>query len=93
MLAGLGQTASCIVVKLFDERWCQVIDRLVRALGVEPVNPFESVDLDVIAVAPRAVGIDQLGLVEVDLRLGQGIAVSVAHGSDRWVNAGTGRAV
>ena len=32
VLAGLGQTVPCIVVKLCDECWCQIADGLVRAL-------------------------------------------------------------
>jgi hypothetical protein len=50
---------------------------------VEPVDPLERGVLHFIAALPRATATDELGLVEADDRLGEGVAVRVALGSDR----------
>lgn len=62
--AGRRELVSCSVGKLLDERWVQVVDGLVRPLGVEPMDPLQGVDIDVLSVAPRPIRIDQLGLEE-----------------------------
>ena len=55
---------------------------------VEPVDPLQGGDLDVVDVAPGALGADQLGLVSADLGLGEGVVVGVADRADRGVDAG-----
>jgi transposase len=57
--AGLGEACSVLVVQLFGLRWCEVVDRFVGALGVEPVDPVHHGGLEVVTVAPRAVRVDQ----------------------------------
>ena len=51
--------------------------RRVVAL-VEPVDPFECGELDLVNVAPRPVRVDDLGLLEAVDRFGQGVVVGVA---------------
>ncbi len=55
------------VVEVFELEWREVIDRAVRAGGVEPLHPRRGRDLDLIDVAPRALVMGELGLVEPDL--------------------------
>ncbi len=50
-----------------------VADRLEQSPMVEPVDPLERGVLDVIDPLPRATASDQLGLVEPDDRLGEGV--------------------
>lgn len=50
---------------------------------VEPVDPLERRVLDVIDPLPRPASADELGLVEPDDGLGEGVVVAVALGSDR----------
>ncbi len=45
---------------------------------VEPVDPFQGRELHGLEAAPGAAPADDLGLVEADDRLGQGIIVGVA---------------
>ncbi len=45
---------------------------------IEPVHVLERVVLDVVEAPPRSPDPDQLGLVEPDDRLGEGIGVTVA---------------
>jgi len=66
------------MVLLFEfDRW-DVADRLEQAPVVEPVDPFERRELDVIEVLPRSLLADQFGLEEADHRLGQGVVIRVA---------------
>ncbi len=59
------------VVGGFQLCWWDVAAVLVEASVVEPVDPFQGVDLDVVGGAPRTAWFDQLGLVEPVDRLGQ----------------------
>jgi len=45
---------------------------------VEPVDPFQGGELEVVEASPGAFVADELGLVEADDRLGQGVVVAVA---------------
>ena len=65
----------------------QVVEGLVGALVVEPVDVVQGLDLDVLDAAPRAFGPDQLGLVEPDLGFGQRVVVGVAHRPDGRVDS------
>jgi hypothetical protein len=60
----LGEPGSVSVVNLLDLDRGQVVDGLVRALGVEPVHPVQGLDLDVLAAFPGAVWPDELALVQ-----------------------------
>jgi hypothetical protein len=55
---------------------------------VEPVDPLERVELDVVDALPRAAPADQLGLVEPDDHLGQGVVIRIALGPGRVHGAG-----
>ena len=44
---------------------------------IEPVDPFESGELDGFDVSPRPAPVDHLGLVETVDALGQGVVVTV----------------
>ena len=88
---GRDETVSCSVVGGLDFGRCQIVDRFVGPLVVEPVDPVQGPDLDVFDVAPWPFGSDQLGFVPADLGLGQGAVVGISHGSDRWIDAGSMR--
>ena len=55
---------------------------------VEPPDPLESGELDVLDVAPRTSFPDDLGLEEADDGLGQGVIVAVSDAADRRFDAG-----
>jgi len=58
-------------------RW-DVADRFEEAAMVEPVDPFERRELDVVEVLSGALLADQLGLEEDDHRLGERVVMGVA---------------
>ena len=70
MSAGLGEAGSVTVVEFFCLYWCEVVDRFVGALVVEPVHPVQHRGLEVVAVAPGSVGPEQFGFEQADLRFG-----------------------
>ena len=74
-------------MKLLHGSRCHVVDRFVEAFVVEPVDPVQGLDLDVLDVAPGPFGADQFGLVEPDLGLGQRVVVGIARRTDRGVDA------
>jgi len=55
----------------------------MQATVVEPVDIREGGQLDVLGVAPRALGLDELVLVEPVEALRQAVVVAVADGPDR----------
>jgi hypothetical protein len=58
---------------------------------VEPVDPLQGGVFDLVQAPPWATPADQLGLVQADDRLGQGVVVGVAAGADRDDRAGSAR--
>jgi hypothetical protein len=82
-----------IVVKVFEFDWWDVAAVLVETSVVEPVDPFEGGDLDVLDGPPGPAWLDQFGLVEAVDRLGEGVVVAVARASDRGVDAGLDQSV
>ncbi|MGF7122735.1 hypothetical protein J2X34_003159 [Rhodococcus sp. BE178] len=76
------------VVEGLELGWRQVAAVLVESTVVEPVDPFESGDFDLVNGPPKAPRRDQLGLVEAVDRLREGIVVAVPGGPDRGVDAG-----
>src|SRR5215831_19387818 len=58
---------------------------------VPPIHPLGGGQLDLLEVPPGASPADELGLVETDHRLGQGVVVAVAAGTDRGNSAGLGQ--
>ena len=61
------------VVVLFKFRRWDLPVGLEEAAVVEPVDPFEGRVLEVVEAAPGAAVADELGLVEPDDRLGEGV--------------------
>jgi len=68
-----------------------VAERAVEPRGVEPGDPPERGQLDVVDGAPRALLADQLGLVERVDGLGQRVVVAVADRADRGQRAELGQ--
>ena len=66
------------VVQVLGRGWGEVVEVVVGSLVVEPVDPAEGLDLDVVDVAPWSAPVDQLGLVGADRGLGQGVVIRVA---------------
>ncbi|BDZ53046.1 hypothetical protein GCM10025870_01190 [Agromyces marinus] len=60
---------------------------LVRAVSVESLHPPGGAGIDPVDVALRALVIDQLGLVQPDLGLREGVVVRVADGPDGRIDA------
>ena len=56
---------------------------VVDASVVEPVDPFQGGELEVLEASPGAAVADELGLVEPDDRLGQGVVVALSGQSPR----------
>ena len=50
---------------------------------VEPVDPFQGGQFEVVESFPGSVGPDEFGFVEADDRLGHRVVIGVASGSDR----------
>lgn len=83
-------------MKLFSCRGCEVGEGLVGPLVVEPVDPVQGLDLDVVDVAPRSLSVDEFGLERADGALGQSVVERITYGPtdgstpssiSRWVNA------
>ena len=62
--------ASVIVMEFLDGLGGEVVEVLVRALGVEPEHPLGGSDLDLVDVAPGALPADQFVLERPDGGLG-----------------------
>jgi len=60
---------------------------------VGKIDPFQRRELDVVDPLSRTAPADQLGLVEPHHRLGQGVIVGIAFGSDRGDGAGLGQSL
>jgi len=69
-----------------------VPDRLEQSSMVEPVDPFERRELDLFNVPPRTVPPDDLGLVEADDGLRQGIVIGAGNTSHGRLDARLGQA-
>ena len=85
--AGLFDRFVASVVELLDLEGCEVVDGAVGAFGVEPQHPGGSGGLDLVDVAPGPFVVDQLGLVQADLRLREGVVVRLSDGPDGRVDA------
>jgi hypothetical protein len=71
-----------VVLLLKLDRW-DVAVLFVESRVVEPIEVVQGGDLDLFHRLPRTVGIDQLGLVEPNDGLREGVVVGVADGADR----------
>lgn len=86
-----GVVVTVVVLLVLDRRG--VAECGVQAGGVEPPDPVECGELDVIDVAPGAVEVDALGLVEPDHGLGERVVIAVTDGADRRDRASVGEAI
>lgn len=68
---------SSVVVVLELGGW-DVAELAVESAVVEPVDPGEGLQLDVLRVAPGAPPADELGLVEAVHRLGERVVVALS---------------
>lgn len=62
---------SVIVMEFLDGLGGEVVEVLVRALGVEPRHPFRGGDFDLVDVAPRSLPADEFVLERPDGGLSQ----------------------
>jgi hypothetical protein len=69
------------VVLLFGFDRCEISDRGVQPVLVEPVHPGEGREFEFVDGAERAVNIDALGLVEPDEGLGESVDAPIAVNS------------
>ena len=69
-----GRTLLGLIVHGFELSGRNFPDRLEEPAVVEPTDPLERHELDLLDAAPRAARTDHLGLVEAVDRLGQGVA-------------------
>jgi len=60
---------------------------------VEPVDPFQGGVFDLVDAFSGATAADELGLVQPDDGLGQGVVIGVAAGANRGDGAGLGQAL
>ena len=65
-------------MEVFELCWRDVSELAVEATVVEPVDPFEGGEFEVVKAPPRALVANQFGLVEPEHRLGQGVVVGIA---------------
>jgi hypothetical protein len=68
----------------------EVADGLQEPAVVEPVDPLQGGVLDLVKAFPGATPADQLGLVQPDDGLGQGVVIGVADRANRGDRAGLG---
>jgi len=84
VLSGVDVT----VVVLFELDRGDVSEAAVEPRLVEPVDPAQRGELEVVDASPGSFVADALGLVEPDDGLGQGVIEGVADGPDRRDRAG-----
>jgi hypothetical protein len=70
-----------------------VADRPEEAVGVEPPDPFQGGELDVLETAPRTLSPNDLRLEESDHGFGEGVVVAVAPAADGRFDAGLGQSL
>lgn len=79
------------VVVVFELGQRDEPDFAVQAAVVEPVDVLGGGDLDLVEVEPGSAVADEFGLEQQVERLGQGVVIRVAGGSDRGDRAGLGQ--
>jgi hypothetical protein len=62
--------------------WRHIADRLEEAAIVEPVDPFESGELDCFQRTPWAAPMDELSLEQAMDSFGEGVVVAIANAAD-----------
>src|SRR5262245_51078562 len=83
-----GRLVLLAIIHQFKLRRRNVANRFEQPTVVEPIDPFESGVLDIVEFSPRATAVNDLGLVQPDDRLGEGVVVRVADAADRRLDAG-----
>ena len=73
--------------------WRDIPDRSEQPAIVEPVDPFEGGELDILEASPRPPLSDHLRFVEADDRLGESVVVTVADTADGGCDPGLGKAL
>jgi hypothetical protein len=68
-----------------------VADGLQQPAIVEPIDPDQTRELDVLEASPRPAPMNDLGFVEAIDRLGESIVVRVADAADGWLDTGLAR--
>ena len=58
-----------------------------QAPFVEPIDPAEGGDFQILHVAPWTLAVDQLRFVEAVYGLSEGVVIGVTDTADRWLNA------
>jgi hypothetical protein len=80
VVLGEGGGLTVVVILVLGRR--DVADAAVQPVGVEPVDPAQGGELQVVDAPERSVVADALGLVEPDDGLGQGVVVAVTDAAD-----------
>ena len=75
------------MILLFELSRRDVAEGAEEPMCVEPPDPFECGEFDILDPGPRTAWVDEFGLVKPDDRLGQGIVVGVPSAADRRLNA------
>ena len=81
------------VVEVFELRRWDAAEVVEDGAVVEPVDPFEGGEFEVVEAAPGAFVADKFGLVEAVDGLGERIVVAVADAADRGLDPGLGQAL
>lgn len=85
--------ALCIEVLLLSLCLRNVSDGYEQASVVEPIDPAEGGQFQILHVAPWPLAIDQLGFVEAVNRLGEAVVVAATNAAGRWFDASFGRSL
>ena len=88
MLCGYRHVVLACVEAFLGLGGRYVADRGQQSSVVEPVDPVERCELDGFECAPRSSPVDDLGLVEADHGLGEGVVIAVADAADGGLQAG-----
>ena len=88
-LDGVGAAVATVVLFFVLGRW-NVAARGVQPSVVEPVDPFQGGQLDLVEPAPRTATTDQLGLVQADQRFGGRVVEGVSDAADAGLGADLG---
>ena len=81
------------IVERFGFYWRHVSDGLQQSPVVEPVDPFESSELDGFERAPRPAPVDDLSLEQPDHRFREGVVVGIPNTAHGRFDPGLGQAL
>src|SRR5690606_34824592 len=85
-LGGLSLLSAIVRLLILDRR--DVADGFEEPVIVEPPDPFEGRELDILMAAARSAAPNHLRLEEADHRLGQCVVIGVAATADGRLDAG-----